>query len=384
MAKSLVIYSYYQKNDEYVKNLEFFLKFGIYPDIDYIFCINGRECSITIPNLPNIKIIERDNIGFDFGAYYDALKTIDTKFYEYYFFINTSVRGPFLPDNIRSNVKWTQPFIELLKGDVKLVGTSINIFNIKNGTAQDYANHYITKYLVESGLGYNPPFPHVQSQMFLLNRESLNYLLSENFFNYSIDNDFSKTIALREILMSLLILKNGWNINCILNKYKNLEYRKIKDDINPTSSGGDAYYPGAYFGNSIKPYDVIFIKTNRGVSTKEIIELTDGYFIYDAHPTNYIEPFGNMNSPSNKYMNTSYSIPIIEPEFYELRLWHLVFILFIVFLVIVIVIYGYRYLYKKQTMNGGRSCACYGGRSNKKSISGGRSCACYGGGNKTK
>ena len=367
MTNTLVIYSYYQKNDEYVKNFEFFLKFGIYPDIDYIFCINGRECSITIPNLPNIKIIERDNIGFDFGSYYDAIKTIDINAYKYFFFINTSVRGPFLPDNIRSNIKWTQPFIELLKGDVKLVGTSINIFNIKNGNTQDYLNNQITKPLID--LGYQPPFPHVQSQMFLLNNESLNYLLSENFFNISTDNNFDKTIALREVLMSLLILKKGWNINCILDKYKNLDYRTIKEDINHTSVGGDSYYTGAYFGNSIKPYDVIFIKTNRGVSTKEIIELTDGYYIYDSHSTNYIEPFDNINSPSNN------TISEVHTEFYNLRLWHLVFILFIVFLVIVIVLYLIKYINqkpmsggRKKNISGGRSCACYGGRSSKNNL----------------
>lgn len=367
MTNTLVIYSYYQKNDEYVKNFEFFLKFGIYPDIDYIFCINGRECSITIPNLPNIKIIERDNIGFDFGSYYDALKTIDINAYKYFFFINTSVRGPFLPDNIRSNIKWTQPFIELLKGDVKLVGTSINVLNFNNNTNNDFITQ-MSKHIIE--LGYKPPFPHVQSQMFLLDNESLNYLLSENLFNYSIDNDFVKTIALREVLMSLLILKSGWNINCILEKYRNIDYRTIKDDINPTSATGDPYYPGAYFGNSIKPYDVIFIKTNRGVSTKEIIELTDGYYIYDSHPTNYIEPFdnsNNINSPSNNYTNRINTISEIQPEFYNLRLWHLVFILFIIFLVIVIIIYSLKYVAKKR-MSGGRSCACYGGRGSKNKL----------------
>jgi len=341
MTKSIVIYSYYQKNDEYVKNLEFFLKFGIYSDIDYIFCINGRECSITIPDLPNIKILERDNIGFDFGAYADALKTIDLNMYKYFFFINTSVRGPFLPDNIRSKIKWTQPFIELLKDDVKLVGTSINILNIKNGTIKDYKDADITRPLIE--LGYKPPFPHVQSQMFLLNNESLNYLLSENFFNYSTDNDFNKTIALREVLMSLLILKKGWNINCILEKYKNLDYKTIDSDINPTSNSGDSYYTGAYFGDSIKPYDVIFIKTNRGVSTGEIIDLTDGYYIYDAHPTSYVEPFSNVNSPSSNNSNKKHSI------------WYYILVILLTLLIIIVLVYLYKYMKNKKQTGGKKS-----------------------------
>lgn len=41
--KIIVIYSYYEKNDEYIKNFQFFLNNALYDDIDYLFCINGRN-----------------------------------------------------------------------------------------------------------------------------------------------------------------------------------------------------------------------------------------------------------------------------------------------------------------------------------------------------
>jgi hypothetical protein len=293
MSKTLVIYSYYQKNDEYVKNFEFFIHNGIYSDIDYIFCINGRECSITIPDLPNIKILPRDNHDYDFGAYADALKTIDMNTYDYFFFINTSVRGPFLPEEIRSTTRWTKPFLKLLTGDVKLVGTSINILNVTDeNTQKEMSLNLLTE------KGYNPPFPHVQSQVFLLDREGLKFIMSKDFFNQSAEGQFVKFIVLREVMLSQLILKNGWNINCLLPKYQGLNYKTISADINETSVNGDPYYIGAYFGGTIRPYDVMFIKTNRNVSTDEIIKLTDDYYIYNTHPTNYIETFdgGNINS----------------------------------------------------------------------------------------
>ena len=48
-----------------------------------------------------------------------------------------------------------------------------------------------------------------------------------------------------------------------MDKYKNLDYRTIKNDINPTSAYGDTYLPNKYFGRTIAPDDVIFFKNNR-------------------------------------------------------------------------------------------------------------------------
>lgn len=56
--------------------------------------------------------------------------------------------------------------------------------------------------------------------------------------------------------MSQIILKNNWNINCILSKYTGYDYRLIKNNFNTTSE--DPYYRDGYFGNTIKPEEVIF------------------------------------------------------------------------------------------------------------------------------
>ena len=44
--------------------------------IDYIFVINGHKCNIEIPDKSNIKIIKRDNIGYDFGGHKAALESL--------------------------------------------------------------------------------------------------------------------------------------------------------------------------------------------------------------------------------------------------------------------------------------------------------------------
>ena len=80
-----------------------------------------------------------------------------------------------------------------------------------------------------------------------------------------ISTDINKIIAYKEMGLSQYALMNGWNINSILSKYKNIDYRKINKDINPTSNNGDPYYTDGYFGKTINKYDVIFLKNNRKI-----------------------------------------------------------------------------------------------------------------------
>lgn len=241
--KYVCMYAYYEKNDIYKNNLRIFLEKGYRYDIDYYIIINGT-CTVEIPKKDNIVIINKENIGFDFGAWSHCIHKYLTKKYDYYIFLNTSVRGPYINN-------WLEEFLKLFNKDVKLVGTSINIM------PTNIYNYY----------DYDPPYTHVQSMFFILNREGFEYLNSLDFFNEEEINklNFMELILKKEINLSQLILKNNWNINCSLNKYKNFDYRIIKNNFNTTSYDGDPYYHGAYFGETIKPEEAIFFKINRNL-----------------------------------------------------------------------------------------------------------------------
>lgn len=242
------LFAYYEKNDEYKKNLQYFLNHGIMDNIDYYFIING-ECTVEIPtDLPNIRVVRRKNQGFDFGAWQYVIKKYLTYDYDYYIFVNSSVRGPYM-DN-RPPGSWLDPFLALFETgkDVKLVGTSINVFTPES-----------TRY------DHPPPYSHVQSFFFVLNQEGFHFLLNKGFFNdesqLNQETDIQNIVEQKEIKMSYLILQNGWNINCLLDKYRDKDYRNIRANMNP--SGQDPWYPGAYFGTSITPKDTIFYKGYR-------------------------------------------------------------------------------------------------------------------------
>jgi hypothetical protein len=246
------LYAYYEKNDLYKDNFTYFLNNGILDNVDYYIIING-ECTINIPERSNITLFKRENKGYDFGAYSYAIKNIKRE-YNYYFFINTSVCGPYLKD---SNKPWTSYFLELFNDDVKVVGTSINILT---------SNTFSSKYDLTNFYNKNPPYSHVQSMFFCIDNEYYQHLKNINFFDEDTmnnENNIKYIIVTKEIGLSQIALKEGWNINSILSKYKNLDYRVINEDINNTSRNGDPYYPKSYFGEDIDKYEVIFYKNNR-------------------------------------------------------------------------------------------------------------------------
>lgn len=246
-------YCYYERDEQCKENLNFFLKHGLLDHVDYFFIINGKS-SVPFPEAKNLFVFQRENCGYDFGAYAYVLEKFDFSRYDYHFFCNTSVRGPFLPPNTTYK-DWTEPFLELLNCEVKLVGTTINVLS------GNYFNHLNEKYLHSK----RNAIPSVQSMMFAIDKECFEYLNKKKFFDLDkiCKFSFEEVIAYNEINLSILVLQNGWNINCIAPKYRGKDYRLINADFNPTSLSGDPVYPGAYFGKTLHPYDVIFFKTNR-------------------------------------------------------------------------------------------------------------------------
>lgn len=267
----LVIYAYYEKDDTYRENLEFFIKKGIYDDdiCDYIIVVNG-EIKSDLPknvNKQNVRVLYRENKGYDYGAYDCALNSFannELEKYKYFIFLNTSVRGPFIPKY--NKIKWYEPFINLIKEDVKLVGTTINILNTSNSEHSQ---------IFERMTGFKRPHTHVQSQMFAMDLECLKFLMEKGLFQSTNYNNMTEFIASKEIMMSQLVLKNNWNISCIIPEYQNINYRTLNYDINPTSHNNDPNFMNGCFGRTIHPYECIFIKTNRYISINEINSITN-------------------------------------------------------------------------------------------------------------
>ena len=121
--KTLVLYTFYKKT----KYVDSFIKYAIFkdPNIDFLIIINSKYARITVPEY--VKVIYRENIGYDFGAWSEGLLINNTyKNYDYFIFANASIIGPFLkPEDTQ---KWPYIFINGIKNNynTKLFGTTIN------------------------------------------------------------------------------------------------------------------------------------------------------------------------------------------------------------------------------------------------------------------
>jgi hypothetical protein len=237
---SVIIYTYFQSySSDY--NLNFFVKKELsYKDnIDYIIVINGYnyDKNIQFPELSNLTILERENVGYDFGGHNYALEYIDTKSkkYDYYFFMNSGVIGPIIPHYF-TETHWSKVFIKKINESVKLVGTTIVC--LPHSDAGGYG-------------------PKVEGFFFMVDNIGLNLLKDEQsiFCNHT---DKESAIINGEYGLSNCILKNGFTIDSMLPKYQNIDWRN-NDNYGLNSN----YHPSrnnSFYGYSINPYDVIFHK----------------------------------------------------------------------------------------------------------------------------
>jgi hypothetical protein len=129
--------------------LRYFISKGLYPEIDYVFVINNKSLTGKVEGLisskasigadsisdsnntsrvntrDNIRVLYRENRGYDFAAWDYALNKIDIGKYRYFIFVNSSVIGPILP--VYFTGRWTDVFINFLSQDTLLVGSTINL-----------------------------------------------------------------------------------------------------------------------------------------------------------------------------------------------------------------------------------------------------------------
>ena len=240
--KTLVLYVFHIFN-EYV---EYFIDNCIFEDenVDFIIISNNLEkienySNIKIPNY--VKVLYRDNIGYDFGGWSEALLTNNLyKNYDYFIFANSSIIGPFIHDYFTG--KWTDIYINGLTDNIKLFGSTINFNSNPNNDI------------------------HIQSYIFSTDKEGLEYLIENLIFSVTnIVITFNDAIQNKEIEMSRLIHKKGWRINSLSSYYNflynnfvnNNDYNIIADKYN-----NDIMYE-QYRNILWNEYELVFIKGNR-------------------------------------------------------------------------------------------------------------------------
>ena len=207
------------------ENLNFFQKVGVIENENYHFnfVVNSEtEIENIIPR-KNVSAIQGHNKGYDFGAYKQSLDSVNINDFNYFIFINDTCRGPFIPDYIPSEITWVEMFLNKIDDKVKMVGPTW--FPLDRHT-------------------------HIQSYCFGVDKVALNLLLKNNKFN-SENKEKTQVIFEHEVGCSRLLIETGYEI-------KPFQMSKYCNDQNC-----DINYPNNYFGTTINPFEIMFIKTNR-------------------------------------------------------------------------------------------------------------------------
>lgn len=303
MARTALIYHYFERDETYRDNFIFFLSRAWSPDIEMFILVAGRH-SVDLPERSNIHYFSTPNFGHDFGSYCFLVEAGVLNNYDRLIFVNCSVRGPFLPP-YAACMPWTAPFLQLLEGDVHLCGATINILH------DDRLPHQLFKARYP---GVTPPFSHVQSSVHAMTAECFSFLRDGGLYNNRRTMDKNSAIVEFEIAMSQRVRAHGWNIACLLPPYNAIDYRRPHCDVNPATTTGHPQARGAYFGLSPHPYELVFVKTNWGVLDPKALAF-HSLMALRHHPRTSLEwgEGGAMAHRLTNQLDLSLAIPPTKP-----------------------------------------------------------------------
>lgn len=250
---TLVVYVFSATDPEYIRNLQHFARHGIREGdgCEYVIIVQTTDGEpkppegVTLPAVPsNVRYEFHPNGCYDWGTIGWALSNgkVDWRKYKYFIFMNSSVRGPFIPVHMKGLASWQQLLLSRINDDVKLVGPTISCEG--SPFQGDVSAEWRTN-------------PHVQSYVLATDQVGLRAWLEEGtvFKCYSSMWD---TIYYSELGSSLALLNRGYNIESLMLRYHGVDWRDTANwecnaRVNP-------YAQHYYDGLSVSPMEVMFVK----------------------------------------------------------------------------------------------------------------------------
>lgn len=229
--------------------------------VDYIFVVSGLKCTPcetlaksalarTFSEKHVVKILFRDNLGMDFGAYSDAMEYMRGKKrrrYKYFIFINSSLRGPFMP-------KWTPPSFHF---------TDTLTDFMRRDQRVKLASSYVTcLHAPEPKVG-----PIAESLFFAVDRQALHILEEDGIFG--IWSNKSDVILQGEYALLEAVLKRGHRYENLVGRYKigldwtDSRYHLCNDCRHASRRGA------LQNGNTANIFEHVFVKTSWCVRAAE-------------------------------------------------------------------------------------------------------------------
>jgi len=299
--KTLVIYNVHHAtsllDNLHGENLDFFLKVGVGEEldrfVDYLFLVpsapdaalslesvksSRREVAamppvVIIPPAANVRVLERpqDCLGCSgLQGVLDGTNSNSTESsssssgigdgtiaslpltaegllsrYAHFVFVDSSVRGPFLPRYIhrprrrrdkrdrfaapQATKPWTSVFTDRLSDEIKLVGRSVSC---------------------EVEL-------HVQAPVWATDRIGLQLLLEEGVLGCATNAEMAK--QQHELGATRAVVAAGYGVDCLMLRYRDLNLTRVREMELPCMAGDDPSIPLLNDGLPINPLEVVFV-----------------------------------------------------------------------------------------------------------------------------
>lgn len=248
--QTLVVYVFSETDTEYENNLRFFLRHGPTENdgCHYVFIMQESEGS-KIPDIEslipsNAQIEHHNNECYDWGTIGWLLTSgrVDVSAYKYFIFLNSSVRGPYLPVYSQGSKRWHEHMTDRITDKVKVVGATISCE---------------AAYWENSLAGKARKNPHVQSYAIATDQVIMK-LWIDNKKVFACWKNMWEVIWNGEVGSSKVALDAGYNIESFMTRYHGIDWRKESNwqcnaAVNP-------YVELHYDGISLNPYEVMFVK----------------------------------------------------------------------------------------------------------------------------
>lgn len=275
-TKTLVVYAYSQHTQDAVANVKYFLRFGVREvnDVDFVFVVNGCH-SIAFPTaFNNVRVVERNNTCFDFGAWgigIEAAEASASQRYDFVIIMNSSVRGPFLPTYEFRD--WWRVLTDQIVNKSDVVGTTINCMDLRDAS--------------------QPPSSallHLQSMLLAFSVETFDAVLRPYF--QGCPRNKESAIYNAELPLSRAVLSSGGSLRAQMVSFARIPVDDQPKGIlaqicaelrNNSALGlGDVYFPRPDAAAAdVHPLEVIFFKTARSHAGRaELERLTRWAYFY--------------------------------------------------------------------------------------------------------
>ena len=258
--KILCLYHFFDGGIESRKNLAHFLAFGMHDDLDIHLLISG-EASPELLEVENVTTHTFANFNLDFGAISSFLNSFNVNLDQYSaaIVVNSSARGPFC--SAHQVRPWFTALTDKLSASVAIVGATISELPSGNIWEGGYEQRY----------GKKKHLAHAQTYCFAISIQYLTALVGHGFFNSGDQKTKLEVIRDYEIRLSGLALDAGLEIDCLLPGYG-----PISSDLsfsgNLWAQNGDPIVPNGYFGRTLHPFEVLFVKTNRALYDSVLLD----------------------------------------------------------------------------------------------------------------